>query len=371
MLAAAASLLVLRRRGARSRAKTVRRAALHRPGRRHARRAGRRLHGADRQRPLQPAEPRDPAFQPRHRLRQGRRLRPRHRRFRRGDPDQPEPRARLSQSRQRQLRQARLRSRHRRLQPGDPARAEERAASDEPRHRLRGQGRSRRAPSPTTTRRSSSIPISTAAYDQPRPRLAPQRQHSTAPSPTSTRPSGSIRRTPRPTTTAASRYADKRDYDRAARRLRPGAQARSELRAGLSQPRPALARPRRTTTAPSPISTPAIAARARQRRGATTRAAPRSTPRASSTARIADFDKAIALDPDNADYLRQPRQRLARPRPVRPRRRGLRQGDRARAGLCLRLLQPLAGALSRRPLHRGAGRCRQGRRAQRRTRPAR
>ena len=58
-------------------------------------------------------------------------------------------------------------------------------------------------------------PNLTAAYDQPRHRLAPQAATSTAPSPTSIRRSGSTRRTSPPTTTAPWRWPTRRDFDRA------------------------------------------------------------------------------------------------------------------------------------------------------------
>ena len=314
--------------------------------------------------PLHPAESRDPAFQPRHRLRQGRRLRRRHRRFRRGAAHQPEPRARLSQPRQR------------RTSPGATT----------------------IAPSPTSARRSGSsrrtcrIVMSRATayeakgdfaraiadYDQAL-KLDPNLDGglsstaalpgaaaaiSTAPSPTSIRSSGSTARTSPPTTTAPSALADKRDYDRAvadydqALKLDPKF-ALAYLNRGLfwqraegSRPRHRRFRRRRSASRPTMRRRSTPAALALDAKGEFDRA-------------LADFDRAIALEPNNANYLRQPRQRLAQPRPLRPRHRGLRQGDRARAGLCLRLLQPLAGALPGRPLQRGAGRRRQGRGAQR------
>ena len=184
------------------------------------------------------------------------RLRPRHRRLQRGDPARSEIRRRLQQPRRAYSRQGRLRPRHRRLQRGDPAQSEHTPTPTTTAASPSTPRATTTAPSPTTARRSGSIrntpsPTTTAATPtrqgrlrprhrrlqrgdparsegrgrlrQPRRRLSTARATTTAPSPTSTRRSGSIRKTPSPTTTAASPTA-----------------------------------PRATTTAPSPTSTEAI-----------------------------------------------------------------------------------------------------------------
>ena len=201
-------------------------------------------------------------------------------------------------------------------------------------------------------------------HDQPRPRLAPQRQ----PRPRHRRlrsgRSGSTRRTSPPTTTAPSRWptgatstAPLADYEQALK-LDPK-YALAYLNRGL------LWHARKDYDRAIADFDQAIRLAPDNAAAATTPAALALDAKGEFDRAIADFDRAIALEPNNANYLRQPRQRLARPRPLRPRGRGLRQGDRAGAGLCLRLLQPLAGALPGRPVSRGAGRRRQGRGAQR------
>ena len=69
-------------------------------------------------------------------------------------------------------------------------------------------------PSPTSPRRSDSIPRTPRAYSRPGPCLE-RRTNTTRPSPTSTRRSGSIPRTPRPTSTGAAPGSKKEEYDKA------------------------------------------------------------------------------------------------------------------------------------------------------------
>ena len=162
----------------------------------------------------------------------------------------------------------------------------------------------------------------------------------------------------------AMALADRRDFDRAAAdydqalKLDPK-YALAYLNRGLLWQAQEGLRPRHRRFRSGDPS------RARQRGGASTPAASRSTLKGEFDRAHRRFRPGHRARTRQRQLLRQPRQRLARPRPLRPRRRGLRQGDRAVAELCLRLLQPLAGALSGRPVCRGAGRRRQGRGAQR------
>ena len=158
------------------------------------------------------------------------------------------------------------------------------------------------APSPTTTRRSGSIPNMPWPTTTGATRTT-TRATTTAPSPTTTRRSGSIPNTPAPTTTGASRTATRVTYDRAI------ADYNEAIRLDPKDARP-------TTTGAT-----------RTRQGRLDRA-------------IADYNEAIRLDPKYAHGLQQPGQRLRRQGRLRPRHRRLQRGDPARSEDTPGLQQP-------------------------------
>ena len=86
------------------------------------------------------------------------------------------------------------------------------------------------------------------ALQQPRRDLSSASATSTAPSPTSTRRSRPIRITTPPIYNRGLAYRDKRDFERALADFRPGDQARSEERGGVQQPRLRPTGTRATTT---------------------------------------------------------------------------------------------------------------------------
>ena len=258
---------------------------------------------------------------------------------------------------------------------------------------------------------------------QPRPRATTAGAISIAPSPTSTRRSSSIRTTRRPTTTAAWRTTTSGDFDRAIADFEPGHQARCRATpwptttaasritarrdfdraiadfdqaikldgkmalafhnrgiayrdkgdydraiADLDQAiklngssAPALQRsrrwptaPRASSTAPSGTSTRRSSSIRTTRRRCTTAASP-TTSRATTTARIADFDQAIKLNPSYVVRVLQPRQCALRQGRARPGAGELQPGDQAqpeRSGGVPQSRQCLCRQARHRPRHR-------------------
>ena len=134
-----------------------------------------------------------------------------------------------------------------------------------------------------------------AGVQQPRPRLPQQGRHRSRASPISTRRSSSSRATRSRSTTAATRYYEKRDHDRAIADFDQSIKLQPELRSRLLQPRPGVSATRATT----------ISA-------------------------IADFSQAIQLEPKNALAYNNRGLALRSQGRCRPRHRGLRPGDQAR-----------------------------------------
>ena len=295
-------------------------------------------------------------------LMQGRRSRARHRRVRRRGPHQPGHLAPISTAATPHLARRDYRAGDRKLQPGDPAGAAQHASICSA------------APMPTTARATSGARI--ADYDQAI-KLDPNLAAAYFNRGLVHRRSGSADRAIadydqaiklNPNNVAAYNnrgiaYAD------SGKRSEPslittGAEARPELCAGLSQPRPDLARQASSTTAPSRISTARCAPRPTTRPPTTT-AASRSKPRASSIARSPISTRRSRSTPTMRRYYDN-RGNIWRNKGHFD--RAMADYDKAiahRAGLRAGLLQPLAGELSRRPLCGGGGGCRQGDGAQR------
>ena len=174
--------------------------------------------------------------QPRHRLCRRRELRQGHRRLRQGDQAQPEIRLGAQQPRARLFQQGPAPARHRRLRRGDQARAR-RGAAQQPRQRLCQRAASTTAPSRISTRRSTLDAKYAIAFYNRGNALFRQGRRRPRHRRTTTRRWRSIRSTRTPWSIAASRYEKKRRARPRHRRLRRGAQARSEGRGRLQQPR--------------------------------------------------------------------------------------------------------------------------------------
>ena len=170
------------------------------------------------------------------------RQRPRHRRLQRGDPARSEIRHGLQQPRYRLQRQGRQRPRHRRLQRGDPARSEIRHGLQQPRHAPIATRATTTAPSPTTTRRSGSIPKIAEAYNnrghrlRRQGRLRPRHRRLQRGDPARSERRHGLQ------STAAVAYLDKGDHRPRHRRLQRGDPARSRRCRRLQQSRCRLSR---------------------------------------------------------------------------------------------------------------------------------
>ena len=223
--------------------------------------------------------------------------------------------------------QGRLRPRHRRLRPGAPARSQF--------HRRHHQPRLRR-------RRSGNRDRAIADFDQV------------------------IRLNPKDAAAYNNRaiaLADKSELDRAAADYEQALKLDPKFALRLSEPRPALATRRRTTTAPSPISTQAVRLAPDNARGLNARGLVFHIKGEFDRA-IADFDRAIALDPGNANYYDN------RGNAWRDRGRLDRAVEDYDKAIELSPALPLPITTARRrtiwpATSRGAGRRRQGRRAER------